>query len=87
MSAIRKMNEELALRLGREPTIHEQVDMLIFAVIRDRLMELAVLHQIDPTDETQNQYNHAMKCAKEVQERNPRIFSIGDDDGEDDEYY
>ena len=87
MSAIRKMNEELTLRLGREPTIHEQVDMLIFAVIRERLMELAVLHQIDPTEETQDQYNHAMKCAKEVQQRNPLIFSIGDASGEEDEDY
>ena len=87
MSAISKMNEELTERLGREPTIHEQVDMLIFAVIRDRLMELAVLHQIDPSEEIKSQYNHAMKCAKEVQNRNPMIFSVDDDDGDDDEYY
>tara|TARA_B100001093_G_scaffold487889_1_gene524598 strand:+ start:109 stop:366 length:258 start_codon:yes stop_codon:yes gene_type:complete len=83
MSAIRKMNQELTERLGREPDIHEQVDMLIFAVVRERLMELAVIHQIDPTELSQSQYNHTMKCAKEIQQRNPEIFSFDDSDGGD----
>jgi|9_EtaG_2_1085328.scaffolds.fasta_scaffold02550_17 hypothetical protein len=83
MSAIRRMNEELTERLGREPDIYEQIDMIIFAVVRERLMELAVIHQIDPTDLSQSQYNHAMKCAKEIQRRNPEIFSFDDSDGGD----
>ena len=83
MSAIRRMNEELYQKLGREPDIYEQIDMLIFAVIKDRLMELAVLHQVDPTDDLIKQYQHALKCAKEIQKRNPEIFGGFDSDGGD----
>ncbi len=83
MSAIRRMNEELYQRLGREPDIYEQIDMLMFAVIKDTLMELAVLHQVDPTDELVKQYQFALKCAKEIQERNPEIFGGIDSDGGD----
>ena len=86
MSAIRRMNEELYQRLGREPDIYEQIDMLIFAVIRDRLMELSVLYQVDPTDEIKQQCEHAMGCAKEVQDRNPEIFSSDDSDGAGGDY-
>ena len=82
MSAIKKMNEELAERLGREPDIYEQIDMLIFAVIRDRLMELSVLYQVDKSDEIKQQYEHVMKCGKMIQERNPEIFSYDDSSGD-----
>ena len=81
MSAIRRMNEELYERLGRDPDIYEQIDMLIFAVIKERLMELAVLHQVDPTDELIKQYQFALKRAKEIQQRNPEIFGGIDSDG------
>lgn len=86
MSAIKKMNKELEKRLGREPTIHEQIDMLIFAVIRDRLSELSVLYQLNQEQEIKDQYDHALKCGQGIQERNPDIFRIGDSDGDGDGY-
>jgi len=82
MSAIKKMNQELEKRLGREPTIHEQIDMIIFAVIKDRLTELSVLYQLNQEEEIREQYEHALKCGTEIQDRNPDIFSIGDSDGD-----
>ena len=87
MSAIKKMNQELENILGREPTIHEQVDMLIFAVIKERLLELSVMYQLNQDDEIKEQYDHAVKCGREVQERNPDIFYRNDTDGGDDEDY
>ena len=35
MSAIKKMNQELKKILGREPTIHEQIDILILKSIKE----------------------------------------------------
>ncbi len=87
MSAIKKMNKELESILGRHPTIHEQVDMLIFAVIKERLLELSVMYQMNQDDEVKRQYDQAIKCGKEVQERNPEIFSRDDSEGGEDEGY
>ena len=85
MSAIRKMNEELETILGREPTIYEQIDMLIFAVIKERLMELSVSYQVTKDEEIKKQYDHALKCGTEVQNRNPEIFGIDIDGGSDED--
>lgn len=81
MSAIKKMNQELKSILGREPTIHEQIDILILTAIKERVHELQLMYQIDPSDEYKDQYEHAVKCMREVQERNPEIFGGIDSDG------
>ena len=86
MSAIKKMNQELKSMLGREPTIHEQVDILILSTIKDRVYELQLAYQMQPSDELEEQYQHAVKCVQEIQERNPDIFGYNDSDGGGDGY-
>ena len=81
MSAIKKMNQELEIILGREPTIHEQIDILILSEIKNRVLELQLLYQVDPNDEYKEQYEHAVRCMQEVQDRNPEIFGGKDSDG------
>ena len=83
MSAIKKMNMELENILGREPTIHEQIDILILSEIKNRVLELQLAYQMNPSDEYKDQYEHAVKCMREVQERNPEIFGGIDSDGGD----
>ena len=83
MSAIKKMNQELEIILGREPTIHEQIDILILASIKDRVHELQLMYQVDPSDHVREQYEHAVFCLKEVQDRNPQIFGGIDSQGGD----
>ena len=83
MSAIKKMNMELENILGREPTIHEQIDILILSEIKNRVLELQLAYQMNPSDEYKEQYEHAVKCMREVQERNPEIFGGIDSDGGD----
>ena len=74
MSAIKKMNQELKQLLGRDPTIHEQIDILILSSIKDRVHELQLIYQMSPSDEIKEQYEHAVKCLNEIQGRNPEIF-------------
>ena len=81
MSAIKKMNMELEIILGREPTIHEQIDMLILASVKDRVMQLQMAYQIEPNEEVKEQYQRAVKSMAEIQERNPEIFGGIDSDG------
>ena len=81
MSAIKKMNIELETILGREPTIHEQIDILILSEIKNRVLELQLMYQVDPSDEYKEQYEHAVRCMQEVQDRNPEIFGGIDSDG------
>ena len=83
MSAIKKMNRELELILGREPTIHEQIDILILSEIKNRVLELQLAYQMNPDSEYKQQYQHAIKCMKEIQDRNPEIFGGIDSDGGD----
>ena len=83
MSAIKKMNIELETILGREPTIHEQIDILILSEIKNRVLELQLMYQVDPSDEYKEQYEHAVRCMQEVQDRNPEIFGGIDSDGGD----
>ena len=83
MSAIKKMNMELENILGREPTIHEQIDILILSEIKNRVLELQLAYQMNPSDEYKEQYEHAVKCMREVQDRNPEIFGGIDSDGGD----
>ncbi len=83
MSAIKKMNRELETILGREPTIHEQIDILILSEIKNRVLELQLMYQVDPNDEYKEQYEHAVRCMQEVQDRNPEIFGGIDSDGGD----
>mgnify|MGYP003656041961 FL=1 len=85
MSAIKKMNQELKQLLGRDPTIHEQIDILILSSIKDRVHELQLTYQMAPSDEIKEQYQHAVKAMQEVQDRNPEIFSRNDSDGGDHE--
>ena len=86
MSAIKKLNRELEIILGREPTIHEQIDILILSEIKNRVLELQLAYQMNPSDEYKEQYEHAVSCMKEVQDRNPKIFGGIDSEGGDDDY-
>tara|TARA_R110002074_G_scaffold55842_1_gene138338 strand:+ start:94 stop:357 length:264 start_codon:yes stop_codon:yes gene_type:complete len=86
MSAIKKMNQELKGLLGRDPTIHEQIDILILSVVKDRAYELQLTYQMQPSDEIKDQYQHAVKCVQEIQDRNPDIFGHKDSDGGGDDY-
>ena len=84
MSAIKKMNRELKQLLGRDPTIHEQVDVLILAVVKERAIECQLAYKMNPTDEYKEMYQHAMKCIGMIQDRNPDIFNYKDSGGDDD---
>jgi len=79
MSAIKKMNSELREILGRDPTIHEQVDILMLSVIKERLHELQLAYQMNPDENYKEAYLHAMKCVGMIQDRNPEIFTYNDD--------
>ena len=81
MSAIKKMNQELKSILGREPTIHEQIDILILTAIKDRVLEYQLAYQMQPNDEIKEQYQRAIKSMTEIQDRNPEIFGGIDSDG------
>jgi hypothetical protein len=85
MSAIKKMNQELKQLLGREPTIHEQIDILILSTIKERVYEYQLAYQVQPDEEIKEQYQRAIKSLKEIQERNPEIFGGMDSDGGDHE--
>tara|TARA_B100000700_G_scaffold325628_1_gene434891 strand:- start:920 stop:1177 length:258 start_codon:yes stop_codon:yes gene_type:complete len=84
MSAIKKMNQELEIILGREPTIHEQIDILILSAIKERVLEYQLAYQVQPDEEIKEQYQRAIKSMKEIQERNPEIFGGIDSDGGND---
>ena len=83
MSAIKKMNQELKQLLGRDPTIHEQIDILILSTIKDRMHEYQLAYQMQPSDDIKEQYQRAIKSVQEIQERNPEIFGGIDSDGGD----
>ena len=86
MSAIKKMNNELRGLLGRDPTIHEQVDILILAVAKERAIECQLAYKMNPSDEYKEMYQHAVKCINEIQDRNPEIFKSNDSEGGGDDY-
>ena len=86
MSAIKKMNQELKSILGRDPTIHEQIDILILSTIKDRVYEYQLAYQMQPDEDIKEQYQRAVKSMKEIQERNPEIFGHNDSDGGGDDY-
>ena len=81
MSAIKKMNRELETILGREPTIHEQIDILILSAIKERVLEYQLAYQMQPDDDIKEQYQRAVRCLQEIQDRNPEIFGGKDSDG------
>ena len=83
MSIIKKMKRELEMILGREPTIHEEIDILILNEIKNRVLELQLTYQLSPSEDIKEQYEHAVSCLKEVQDRNPEIFGGNDSDGGD----
>jgi len=85
MSAIKKMNQELKQLLGRDPTIYEQIDILIMTTIKDRVHEYQLAYQMQPDEEIKEQYQRAIKSLQEIQDRNPEIFSRNDSDGGDHE--
>ena len=87
MSAIKKMNQELKELLDRDPTIHEQVDILILAVVKERAIECQMAYQMNPSDEYKEMYKYAMKCVSMIQDRNPDIFSSNDSEGGGDDDY
>ena len=84
MSAIKKMNQELEIILGREPTIHEQIDILILSTIKERVLEYQLAYQVQPSDEIKEQYQRAVRSMQEIQERNPEIFGGNDSHGGND---
>ena len=81
MSAIKKMNNELREILGRDPTIHEQVDILILAVVKERAYELQVAYELEPLDEYTESYQQTLRSIQEIQDRNPDIFTYRDSEG------
>jgi len=81
MSAIKKMNIELEKILGREPTIHEQIDILILSTIKERVLEYQLAYQVQPDEGIKEQYQRAVRCLQEIQDRNPEIFGGIDSDG------
>ncbi len=84
MSTIKKMNRELEDILGREPTIHEQIDVLILSAIKERIYELQLTLQLEPmSDDMRDQYDFAMERYAEVRDRNLHIFGNSDSDGGD----
>jgi hypothetical protein len=85
MSAIKKMNQELKSILGRDPTIHEQIDILILSTLKERVLEYQLAYQMQPDEEIKEQYQRAIKSLQEIQDRNPEIFSRNDSDGGDHE--
>ncbi len=86
MSAIKKMNQELKNILGRHPTVHEQVDVLILSAIKERLYELQLMLQLEPlSEDIQGQYDFAMERYGEVRDRNLHIFGNNDSNGGDHE--
>ena len=86
MSAIKKMNRELELILGREPTIHEQIDILILSVVKERITELELAYQMNPNEEYKELYLKALQSLAELQERNPEIFGYTNNSGGGDDY-
>jgi hypothetical protein len=77
MSAIKKMNQELKQLLGREPTIHEQIDILILSTIKERVYEYQLAYQVQPDEEIKEQYQRAIKVYDRdtrPQSRNLRRF-------------
>ena len=88
MSIVKKINQELKSILGRDPTIHEQVDILILTTIKERVYEYQLAYQMQPNEEIKEQYQRAVKSMQEIQERNPEIFGSSDSDcdGGDDDY-
>ena len=84
MSAIKKMNQELKSILGRDPTIHEQIDILILSTIKERVYEYQLAYQVQPDEQIKEQYQRAIKSMQEIQERNPEIFGGIDSDGGND---
>ena len=90
MSAIKKMNQELEIILGREPTIHEQIDVLILSVIKDHLHNLQLIYQVDPTAFDKEEYDRVLGFVNDIQERNVEIFAYkgggGDSQGGGDDY-
>ena len=85
MSAIKKMNQELKQLLGRDPTIHEQIDILILSTIKERVYEYQLAYQMQPDEEIKEQYQRAIKSLQEIQDRNPEIFARNDSDGGNDD--
>jgi len=81
MSAIKKMNQELKQLLGRDSTIHEQIDILILAVVKERATECQLAYKMNPSEEYKEMYMHAMKCIGMIQDRNPDIFTYKDSEG------
>tara|TARA_R110000824_G_scaffold249268_1_gene438259 strand:- start:75 stop:338 length:264 start_codon:yes stop_codon:yes gene_type:complete len=86
MSAIKKMNQELKQMLGRDPTIHEQVDVLILAVLKERVYELQLAFEMNPEENYKEAYHHALKCVAMIQKRNPDIFTYNDSEGGGDDH-
>ena len=70
MSAIKKMNQELKSILGRDPTIHEQIDILILSTIKERVYEYQLAYQVQPDEQIKEQYQR-----HQVYARDPRAQS------------
>jgi hypothetical protein len=87
MSIIKPIINTLSDILGREPTIHEQIDILILSSIKNRVLEYQLAYQMQPDEEIKEQYQRAVRAMQEIQERNPEIFSRNDSDGGGDDDY
>jgi len=82
MSIIKPVINTLREMLSREPTIHEQIDILILSTVKERVIELQLMYQMQPSDEIKDQYQRAVKSMQEIQARNPEIFGKNDSDSD-----
>jgi len=85
MNRIKKIRQNLAKVLGREPTIHEEIDYLILEVCRDHAYELRLAYDLNPNENYKQAYEFAVRCCNMIVERNPEIFGE-DDEGSEDDY-
>ena len=86
MSIIKPINNTLKDILGRDPTIYEQIDVLILTVIKERAYQLQLAYQMSPDDTYKEEYDRAVRCVAMIHERNPDIFVFKDSDGGGDDY-
>jgi hypothetical protein len=84
MSIVKKMNQELKSLLGRDPTIHEQIDILILAVVKERINQLQIAYEMNPLEEYKKDYVKTVGYVAMIHERNPDIFVFKDSDGDGD---
>ena len=81
MSKIKKIRKKLSSILGRPPTIHEEIDYILWDQCREHVLEMRFAYQMNPDENYRDAYESALKSLNEIQDRNPEIFIYNDSDG------